>query len=429
MRIHLFLPLPVLQAALQQTFDSPMAWMDPEEMDKSLAEVDVHPTGPLQLSSHEGSLESLLPLKAGIKLRRSGNSFLAGIPQVEKVDMDLLVIFTTQLSLEEDWKLKARSKAGYQWTRKPSWGGGFLKLPITSFVGPILKRELEKVAAKVDAFIMKEVQLKDILWETWTFLQAPIHIPTESQIDLYLDLNLPREEVIGSEIKVEKGEMSMVFDLDLPPMALEVRSKPSPQSPPKLLPAYRMQELKVEEEEVDLKAFITFEEIIRLLEEMSLRPDLHTPLHLRSPALRQEGEILDLGAMVEGKRRSIPIRGLLALRGKISWDQESSLFYLDNFSFRLPKANLPLKIAYSLNRKAFRREIKALVEKEMNQIKTKILSDILENIRRFEVNTQVRLRVLKPEVILRDVEVGKEELAFVLTLRGRPEVEIKELEF
>lgn len=433
MLIPLVLPLQLLEHAIQSRFENPQDWMGNAENSSALADIELESLDGIRIYADEGKLQSSINLKVRASLKRD-RRFIPNIPSLEKVEMKLSVRVSSALSLSKDWKLQAESQADYQWQEEPSWGGGILKLPLKSFVNPFLTKVLKEVAQNVDSFIQNEVDLEEVLWESWTLLQNSIEIETDWGRPLYLNLGLEEEYVEGSSIFFENGNGKMILKLDFDQNKIKAGGQKEEPVMPPMLPTYEERLLTARKDELLVDAHFSKEEMEFILDQMEFPLDLRTRIRLSNSALqvqKGEGNMLEVVLKTDlfGRSKPFKIQGQVLLTCLLGWGASAESFEVKDLSYQLLKGNAIFRFFGLIRRSALRNELASMLRMELNSQWQKARMAIWEGLTHFEINEYAALHTKELEVGLLEVSEHEKGALVSLKLSGKPELNIVKLHF
>ncbi|MCI4667875.1 MAG: DUF4403 family protein [Bacteroidia bacterium] len=433
MLIPIVLPLQLLEKAIQDRFNDVSEWMDGEESAPAFTEIDVEIEDKIKLSAHNGRLISRIPILVRAKLKRNSR-FLPNIPSLENISMSLMVFLDTSLLLNKDWKLQASSASSYEWREEPAWGGGLLKLPVKSFIEPVIEKELAGVAKQIDQLIEKEVDLTDLLWESWHVLKNQIQIDTDWGRPLYVELNLPDREVNASPIKVEDKEIRLLMELAFAQDRVVASGLRVEETKPKTLPSYTSRIMVQSDEAVQLDVLFSKDDLEFILDQMTFPLDVHSFLEIKDSSIqlsKSEVSGLDvaLKTSLSGRSRPFRIKGMVLVKGKIEWIPEEQQFVVEDFAYQLLSGNLPLRLVNLFRRNSLSKELQQSVREELNRQWDIAKMAIRDALIKFRVNEYALLETEGLVVRMNAVNEKDGGIELGLVLSGKPKLSVTKLDF
>lgn len=207
--------------------------------DEAVMQVRVRRRSPLKVSTADNSLLISAPVHVWTHQGKSSDmrDFWKDIPMVdiEEIDFELTAHFRINLSLSSNWELKGQVQSEFDWDRKPRIGIGLIKFNVTRVVGPILEKELEQVAKRIQRFIEQELALPTYIQAAWEALEA-IH-QVEETLPLHLALCPEPASLTASPLVCHQNMIQLIVGLPIHPV---VQLGPS-LAPPAIrpLPSFR----------------------------------------------------------------------------------------------------------------------------------------------------------------------------------------------
>ncbi len=212
--------------------------------DEAAMQVRVRRRSPLKVSTADNSLLISAPVHVWTHQGKSSDmrDFWKDIPTVdiEEIDFELTAHFRIQLSLSSDWELKGQVQSKFDWDRKPRIGIGLIKFSVTRVVGPILEKELEQVAKRIQRFIEQDLGLPTYIQAAWEALEATHQV--EETLPLHLALCPEPASVTASPLVCHQNMIQLIIGLPIHPVVqlgplvapLPIRPVPSFQPHPEL---------------------------------------------------------------------------------------------------------------------------------------------------------------------------------------------------
>jgi hypothetical protein len=147
--------------------------------------------------------------------------------------LNLTVVFNTSPAIDRNWNLNLNSKGKILWDDLPIINLGLTTLDLPKLFGAIIQSQVNKMAAKIDQEVPKNVDIKKIVSESWKTLEEPFLIDSAHKAWLLLN---PKNIFITpityttDEMQIKLGVSSIVeviagykpkndsFNINLPPL-------------------------------------------------------------------------------------------------------------------------------------------------------------------------------------------------------------------
>ena len=383
MQILIQLPLPVLQAYVNQAILSLLAGTHSESELRGISGVEIRPVGELSLRGDgKDVIHSLLSIEVTAKIRTEGlpiPALIRSLSPWEEVRCSLQVDLQTQLYLGDDWELKASSHVSYEWIQKPRLGVGPVQISVSSVVHPFLDAELKQVAQEVDALITKQTSIPQIIQYSWQKLHQYQLVEEEEKVWL---LARPTSSIIGLT-PLSVGEEVIQIGAQLPLLPHVQMGKQAPNPDILQLPTWQSWGPFSPKITLPLSAHLPWSWLTRTLQKRDLSlTEAETRLNiLPIEILPKNGQISALVGF-EGKlqvgKKGRPVKGEILLTGSLQPDRSQLSATLSSFSFQLKKGN-PLLHATAL---LFRRRIRKRLQEVCNALLKDLASFLFELIQK-----------------------------------------------
>ncbi|WP_240699333.1 DUF4403 family protein [Spirosoma sordidisoli] len=126
--------------------------------------------GTILVSAADSLFHFTVPLKIWVK---AGVSVL-GFTTYKETEFDIDLRFKTRFDLERDWSVHTQTTAdGYGWVRRPTVSVIGVNIPITSFVGRMIDKNLGSITKAIDQQVRRNVDLKTPVLRAWNTLREP----------------------------------------------------------------------------------------------------------------------------------------------------------------------------------------------------------------------------------------------------------------
>lgn len=126
--------------------------------------------GTILVSAEDSLFHFTVPLRIWAK---AGVSVL-GFMQYKETEFEIDLRFKTRFDLDPDWSVHTQTTAnGYGWVRRPTVSVIGLNIPITSFVGRIIDKNLGSITKALDQQVRRNVDLRTPVLRAWNILREP----------------------------------------------------------------------------------------------------------------------------------------------------------------------------------------------------------------------------------------------------------------
>ena len=151
--------------------------------------VEVHRQGDLRVFSEEHELMVEMPVAVSVEIRKNDPAILKMMRQVSGIDQlrfSLTASFAVSAEWTDGWELSVRVRPDFTWIEKPRIGS-LLSVQIGNWLGPAIRRQLEKTATEVGQSIEEGMNLRELLPAIWQDIHRPVIINQEWPVWLNLE--------------------------------------------------------------------------------------------------------------------------------------------------------------------------------------------------------------------------------------------------
>ena len=432
MQLLIQLPLPVLQAYINQALVG-LITGEPHEQDLTgITGVHIQPLGELTLEGKgKDVLHSSLSVEVTARIRTEGlpiPTLLRSLSPWEQIRCSLTVHFQTQLYLEENWELNASSNISYEWIQKPALGVGPLQIPVSNIVHPFLEKELQQVGEEVDAIIQKQTAIPSLIRYTWQKLHEYQLVEEEEQVWL---LSSPSDTHIGlTGISVEQEAIEVGVNLPIRPRA---QMGEEPKAPEVLaFPSWQSWGPFTSEIVLPLTASLPWSWLTWTTKKRNFSlNEGETQLEVHPLEVKQAGEQLSALVGFDGKlqvgKKGREVHGEIQLSGVLYPSLQKRSARISNFTFKLKKASPLLRSFAFLFRRRIRLQLKTVCNDLLKDLASMLFDQIQEAIQAVPLDQGVQLYSDLEDYELNEIELTTEGVQLSLTAKGGSRLVIEEI--
>jgi len=226
--------------------------------------VTVSKTGRLGMQAEGNKIFFTVPLHIYAKGRWMWEAckICPTIQKTEDTEFDLVVKSESLLSFTEDYRVKTVTTGNFEWgNAKPYITLGPLKIGLTRFIEPQMRKQMANLTARLDTEIQNRLLLKEYVQQAWLQLQKPI--PIDKKMDAWLTIT--PQDIQVSPLVARNGELTLQIGFNSYIQTV-TNGKPSftPNNTlPKLLTSSRM----ANEIQIGLTNEISYDHATKLLKE------------------------------------------------------------------------------------------------------------------------------------------------------------------
>jgi hypothetical protein len=347
---------------------------------------------------------------------------------VDEVEFELTVHIRISLSIAEKWELKTQSSCTFEWDRKPRIGIGMMKFSVTAIVEPILEKELQAVAVRIDDFLQQQLDFPSYVRMAWEALQEAYEI--DESVPAWLQLHPHASSVRTTAVVCHDHALQAVVAIELAP-TVRIGVSHAPHTK-KSLPFFRETEELPLASALPLTAVLPFHELDRLYRghSYSFRKG-KSRFQLDRLDFQVLGERLQVSLHLSGesswrifKRKH---SGTLTLNGIPQCDPQQQSIVVTDLRYGWKSPDPILNLIFRLRKKR--------MEQTISQYVDHLLAATLQDTRRM-IADAIRHQQLTPQVLLegniddlapREVVLEPGGITVVADARGKVSIRIEHL--
>ncbi|MEO0896104.1 MAG: DUF4403 family protein [Bacteroidota bacterium] len=429
MNISIHLDLGLLEKSIREEFGDPQEWTDSEDFSSAFTEIELEQLHPLELRIIENKLVTFLSLKTNLMLKRN-NPLLMSLPTMEKISMQVGVSTLTSIAITPTWELEAQTSIGFDWQKKPSWGGGLVKLPLSTMLAPIFERELKKIAEVLDDRIKEGVNLPLLAAESWKKLHEPGYFPIGENLHLYMRFSPKYSPILLEPIVMREKELRLSMQADLGDFIMQTQElSPFPTS---ILPEAIIEKIPSEMQQLQVEGQFSFLEINEMIgENLAYFAEqdgmqIHK-LHINPSAHDSRFAEMEVNMLI--RQSGLRLQGTLMIDFSMFWQNSHNTVGTQINSCRLIRPNLVLRLINWLQPKRIQHMIDHQVEAALNMVWKGIKGEILQELSKTELEDGIELRVQQADLVPQHLGWNETGLSYFLQVKGYPQIHLTELDF
>lgn len=338
---------------------------------------------PVRISGSNKGLES----QAAIRINVKGvyKTQVMGLEVSQDIDQDLKLklLLNTELNIQPNWDMKSSSQlVSYEWIEKPYLRFGFLKIPLSSIVEPMIEEQKTDILKEVDKQIEANLKFQKQIETAWQQFQTPFPTSEWGQEKTWLWFT-PSKPVI-SPIEYLKDYLQVTLSMDakseatlaLNPEKIKLQKLPSPRySKEPITPQTNLWVYgRTDYATAKAKAKEVFSK-----EPYSFRKGRYI-IYVKDLDFTQEGDLfkiqLDLTGTVEGR---------VYLQGKPYFNPRTKKFGIEAFKYDTEDAKVKVsKFMRWMFAKKIKNQIQQGFEEAIEDQVESIRKDIKENLKAYQ---------------------------------------------
>ncbi|GAB3330841.1 DUF4403 family protein [Larkinella ripae] len=301
---------------------------------------------------HVTAQDSLFHFRVPLKIWAKAGMKVLGFTQYQETEFELDIRFATRFSIDKDWSVSTQTTAqGYDWVRKPTLKLVGLEIPVTSIVGRLIDKNLEKVTKALDEQVRKQIDLRTPVLKAWNTIRQPYLVSEKYRTWL---LVVPKRILI-TPFRFEKGAIRATI-------GIEGYTLTQTGSKPEVRPAVAIPELTVsktipDQFRIGLLSEATYAEAAKLVSEEFVGKSYEFregryKITITGIALYGQNSNLIIKAVLKGS-----INGAIYLRGLPYYDAQTRTISLRDLHYDLDTKNILYKTASWLLQGSFARTL------------------------------------------------------------------------
>lgn len=303
---------------------------------------------PIHVTAQDSLFHFQVPLriwaKAGVKV--------LGFTQYQETEFELNIKFATRFTIDKNWSANTQTTSeGYDWVKKPALKIIGLEIPVTSIVGRLINKNLEKVTKALDEQVQKQIDLRTPVLKAWNLVRQPYLISEKYRTWL---LVVPKRILI-TPFRFERGAIRSTI-------GIEGYTLTQTGAKPDVRPAVTIPELVVSKEiphqfRIGLLSEATYAEAARIVSEEFVGKsyefrDGRYKITIKGIDLYGQNNNLIIKAVLEGS-----LNGAIYLRGQPFYDAKTRTISLRDLHYDLDTKNVLYKTASWLLQGSFARTL------------------------------------------------------------------------
>ncbi len=313
---------------------------------------------PIEVSGSKEGLQTQAAIRINIKgIYKTRVMGLAVSQQIDQ-DLKLNVSLSTQLRIDTDWTIQSKSQlVKYEWIEQPYMQFGFLKIPLSSVIEPIIEEQKELILAEVDTQIKANVRFKDAINAAWRQFQTPFPASEWGEEKTWLWFK-PSKPLLGPLQYLEEG---LQVNLHLEALSESVLAiKPQKISiQPLTAPTYT-REISQAQASLWVYGYTDYATAqAKAKETFSKTPysfrNSRYVVYVKDVAFTQEGEVFKIELDLNGT-----VNGRVYLQGKPYFNPKTKKFEIEDFAYNTEDADVKIS---KFMRWMFAKKIKRQIQK------------------------------------------------------------------
>lgn len=357
--------------------------------------VQIKKRGLIRVYCEAGKLHVKAPLEVYTKV--IWKEKLLGIldlmtPNIEETDFEITTHFETTIQEDSQWRLTASTETSFEWDRKPKWNLVVFKVRISSVIKPFIKSKMEEVAAEINHFIEKDIQLERHAATAWEVANAPIQIANEPPV--WLNIQPGTVQVFRRPIQFGATEISTQISI---PVSLQATLGKTPViASTGNLPAFQKKESIPDFFQTSVTSLLPYSELSVLFEgeEFSLDHD-KLRFQVRNVGMKMKGENLNTSLSLQGsvKRlgRRFPFRVIMFVSTLPEVDATEGRIKIRLLDHEFLTPNWWLRLYSRLAKKAFKRELSRELNLFIESVDERVVNEIQQALQGRKIDDLLQL--------------------------------------
>ncbi|MFC5408719.1 DUF4403 family protein [Larkinella bovis] len=371
---------------------------------------------------HVTAQDSLFFFQVPLRIWAKAGLKVLGFTQYQETEFEINLKFATRFSIDKDWTAHTQTSAqGYEWVKKPALKIAGFEIPVTSIVGRMIDKNLDKVTKTLDDQVRKEIDLRTPVLKAWNTVRQPYLLSEKYRTWLLI---VPKR-IIMVPFRFEKGAIRSTI-------GIEGYTLTQTGAKPDVHPAVTIPELSVSKEisnqfRIGLLSEATYAEAARLVSDEFIGKtyefrDGRYKITIRHLDLYGQNTNLIIKATLEGS-----INGAIYLRGQPFYDAQTRTISLRDLQYDLDTKNILYKTASWLLQGSFARTLeKQLTIPVGNQI-DEVKKTLQERLTNNQVTKGVVINGKLEQVTPDQVYLTQESMLAVVYASGKIDLKVEGL--
>ena len=135
-----------------------------------------------------------------------------GVYTYQETNFKVIMNFISSLDFQQNWSLKTNTTtAGFVWKEKPVLDFGKVKIPLSSIIEGILRKQQKEFTNVIDAQIQQKMNMQPYLVVAWNQFAAPIQVSEE--YNTWLKITPQTVKMSPLEVYADKIKSTISIDL------------------------------------------------------------------------------------------------------------------------------------------------------------------------------------------------------------------------
>ena len=135
-----------------------------------------------------------------------------GVYTYQETNFKVIMNFISSLDFQQNWSLKTNTTtAGFVWKEKPVLDFGKVKIPLSSIIEGILRKQQKEFTNVIDAQIQQKMNMQPYLVMAWNQFAAPIQVSEE--YNTWLKITPQTVKMSPLEVYADKIKSTISVDL------------------------------------------------------------------------------------------------------------------------------------------------------------------------------------------------------------------------
>lgn len=135
-----------------------------------------------------------------------------GVYTYQETNFKVIMNFISSLDFQQNWSLKTNTTtAGFVWKEKPILDFGKVKIPLSSIIEGILRKQQKEFTNVIDAQIQQKMNMQPYLVVAWNQFAAPIQVSEE--YNTWLKITPQTVKMSPLEVYADKIKSTISIDL------------------------------------------------------------------------------------------------------------------------------------------------------------------------------------------------------------------------
>lgn len=135
-----------------------------------------------------------------------------GVYTYQETNFKVIMNFISSLDFQQNWSFKTNTTtAGFVWKEKPVLDFGKVKIPLSSIIEGILRKQQKEFTSVIDAQIQQKMNMQPYLVMAWNQFAAPIQVSEE--YNTWLKITPQTVKMSPLEVYADKIKSTISIDL------------------------------------------------------------------------------------------------------------------------------------------------------------------------------------------------------------------------